>query len=212
MPAGKPRVDQQMTESPRLRLFWKTAVYYGICVASIIYLALAQADWMRFLPFGGLDVLHDSRVPVDGGESLSDLLTTAQPVAVLDDSLNLVTALIGCIIVMLPIRWIYMSGGLEKPRSAEVATSLLVLPLIVTGIVYIVKFSLPLAFALAGIFAGVRYRTSLKSQSDAFFTFACIAVGLSAGVRALGIGLFVAIAFSFTVLAAPPRASAADVE
>ena len=113
---------------------------------------------------------------------------------------------------MLPIRWLYVSEGLKKSSSGEVATSLLVLPLIVTGIVYIVKFSLPLAFALAGIFAGVRYRTSLKSQSDAFFTFACIAVGLSAGVRALGIGLFVAIAFSFTILAAPPRDVGARVE
>ena len=76
--------------------------------------------------------------------------------------------------------------------------------LVVTAIVYIVKFSLPLAFALAGIFAGVRYRSTLKSQIDAFFTFACIAVGLSAGTRALGIGVILAFFFALTILIAPP--------
>ena len=106
---------------------------------------------------------------------------------------------------MMPVRWLYMTDGLKKSWNTDVATSLLVLPLIVTAIVYIVKFSLPLAFALAGIFAGVRYRTSLKSQSDAFFTFACIAVGLSAGTRSLGIGLVMAIFFTMTIIAAPAR-------
>jgi len=85
-----------------------------------------------------------------------------------------------------------------------VAASLLLLPLVVTAIVYVVKYSLPLAFALTGIFAGVRYRTTLKSQADAFFTFACIGVGLAAGTRSLGIALVLAVFFAFTMLAAPP--------
>jgi len=201
-----------MADNLRTRLFWKIAVYYGICLVLTIYTGLASPEWMRYLPFGGLDVLHGTGLPDDSSEMIDRLLTTEQPIAIFDDALNLVSALIGCIIVMIPIRWLYMTDGLKKSWNSDVATSLLVLPLIVTGIVYIVKFSLPLAFALAGIFAGVRYRTSLKSQSDAYFTFACIAVGLSAGTRALGIGLVVAIAFSFTILAAPQRESAADVE
>ena len=118
--------------------------------------------------------------------------------------MNLVSAMLGTLIVMLPFRWLYLTTNLGKSRNADVALGLLVLPLVVTAIVYIVKFSLPLAFALAGIFAGVRYRTTLKSQSDAFYTFACIAVGLAAGVRALGIALVMAIFFTFTILAAMP--------
>jgi len=201
-----------MTNNIRLSLFRKIAAYYGICLVVVIYTGLAHPEWMRFLPFGGLDVLQDSRIPIESGEIIDQLLTTEKPIAVFDDAMNLVSALIGCIVVMIPIRWLYMTDGLKDSWNNNVATSLLVLPLIVTGIVYIVKFSLPLAFALAGIFAGVRYRTSLKNQSDAYFTFACIAVGLSAGTRSLGIGLVMAIAFTFTILAAPPRKRTPEVE
>ncbi len=195
-----------------MHLLGKVAVYYGICLALVLYAGISHPEWMRYLPFGGLDVLRDSDVPAASGQMIDQLLTAAPPVAIVDDALNLMSALAGCIIIMIPLRWLYMSESLKVSWNSDVATSLLVLPLIVTGIVYIVKFSLPLAFALAGIFAGVRYRTSLKSQSDAFFTFACIAVGLSAGVRALGIGLLVAMAFSLTIIAAPPRESRGDVE
>ena len=113
---------------------------------------------------------------------------------------------------MVPMRWVYMTEGLKKSWSREVAASLLLLPLVVTTIVSIVKYSLPLAFALTGIFAGVRYRTTLKTQSDAFFTFACIAVGLSAGTRTLGIALVLATFFSITALAATPRLDDARTE
>jgi len=201
-----------MADSLRTRLFWKIAVYYGFFLALVLYAGLTHPEWMHFLPFGGLDVLQGNRIPVDGGEIVDQLLTTERPIDFIDDSMNLFSALVGCIVVMIPIRWLYMTDGLKKSWNSDVATSLMVLPLIVTAIVYIVKFSLPLAFALAGIFAGVRYRTSLKSQSDAFFTFACIAVGLSAGTRALGVGLIMAMAFSFTILAVSQRTSATDAE
>jgi hypothetical protein len=135
---------------------------------------------------------------------VDQLLATNRPVSVIDDALSLVSALAGALIIMIPLRWIYMEESLKKSWSREVAASLLVLPLVVTAIVYIVKFSLPLAFALTGIFAGVRYRSTLKSQSDAFFTFACIAVGLSAGTRAMGIGVVLALFFALTILIAPP--------
>ena len=201
-----------MADNLRTRLFWKIAVYYGFFLALVLYSGLTHPEWMRFLPFGGLDVLQDSRIPVDSGEIVDQLLTTEKPIDFISDSMNLFSALVGCIVVMIPIRWLYMTDGLKESWNENVATSQLVLPLIVTCIVYIVKFSLPLAFALAGIFAGVRYRTSLKSQTDAYFTFACIAVGLSAGTRALGIGLIMAMVFAFIFLAAPPRKSTPEVE
>jgi hypothetical protein len=105
-----------------------------------------------------------------------------------------------------------MTESLKTSWSREVAASLLLLPLVVTAIVYVVKYSLPLAFALTGIFAGVRYRTTLKSQSDAFFTFGGNAVGLSAGTRSLGIALVLAEFFAFTMLAAPPGRNNSQTE
>ncbi|MDH3621205.1 MAG: DUF4956 domain-containing protein [Gammaproteobacteria bacterium] len=194
-----------MTDNIRIRLFSKIIIYYGICLALVLYAGLSHPEWMQFLPFGGLDVLQDNASVIEEGDLVDQLLVNQRPISLFNDAMNLVSALAGCLIVMIPLRWLYMTDGLKKSWNPDVATSLLVLPLIVTAIVYIVKFSLPLAFALAGIFAGVRYRTSLKSQSDAFFTFACIAVGLSAGTRSLGIGLVMAMFFAVTMLALPPR-------
>lgn len=194
-----------MTDNIRIRLFSKIIIYYGICLALVLYAGLSHPEWMQFLPFGGLDVLQDNASVIEEGDLVDQLLVNQRPISLFDDAMNLVSALAGCLVVMIPLRWLYMTDGLKKSWNPDVATSLMVLPLIVTAIVYIVKFSLPLAFALAGIFAGVRYRTSLKSQSDAFFTFACIAVGLSAGTRSLGIGLVMAIFFAITMLALPPR-------
>lgn len=159
---------------------------------------------MKYLPFDGLDALQNDISLANDVDLVPQLLATTRPLSLFDDAMNLASALTGALIVMVPLRWVYMTEGLKKSWSREVAASLLLLPLVVTAIVSVVKYSLPLAFALTGIFAGVRYRTTLKTQSDAIFTFACIAVGLSAGTRTLGIALMLATFFSFTVLAAPP--------
>ena len=193
-----------MTDNVRIRLFWKVAIYYGVCFALVLTAGLTHPEWMNYLPFGGLDALQNDLTLSDDGNLVDQLLATNRPLSLFDDAMNLISALTGALVVMVPLRWVYMAESLKKSWSREVAASLLLLPLVVTAIVYIVKFSLPLAFALAGIFAGVRYRTTLKSQSDAFFTFACIAVGLSAGTRSLGIALVLAEFFAFTMLAAPP--------
>ena len=194
-----------MVDHNRTNLFWKVGLYYGVCFASVFGVALLHPEWMKYLPFSGLDTLEHGFVPGDSGNLVDKILEPSRPIALFDDVLNLLSALTGCLIVMTPMRWVYLSGNLETPRKSEVASGLFLVPMVVAAIVYIVKFSLPLAFALAGIFAGVRYRISLKSQSDAHFTFACIAVGLAAGTRSLGIGLLLATFFSFTMLAAPPK-------
>ena len=194
-----------MAGNPRTKLIWSVGIYYGVCFALLISAALANPDWLKYLPFGGLEALQNDTTTVDDNIVIDQLLASSKPVNLLDDAANLVTALMGVLIIMIPLRWVYMADHLKKNVSREVASSLLVLPLVVTAIVTIVKYSLPLAFALTGIFAGVRYRTTLKSQSDAFFTFASIAVGLSAGTRTLGIALVLATFFALTMIAAPPR-------
>ncbi len=193
-----------MTDQVRVRLMWKIAVYYGICFALLVLVLLTHPEWLKYLPFNGLDTLRSDSLFSQPEGLAEQFLASNRPTVLVEDGINLISALAGALIVMVPLRWVYMTKGLTKSWNKEVASSLLALPLIVTAIVYIVRFSLPLAFALAGIFAGVRYRTTLKRQSDAYFTFACIAVGLAAGTRALGIALVLAVFFTFTILATPP--------
>jgi len=56
-----------------------------------------------------------------------------------------------------------------------------------------VKFSLALAFSLAGIVAAVRFRNTLEDSKDAVYIFVATAVGLASGVE-----LSVALTLSFT--------------
>jgi hypothetical protein len=194
-----------MSTNPRTGLFWKVAIYYGVGFSLVIATGLTHPEWMNYLPFGGLDTVQDVLSGSDTSDLLDQVLSMERPVPLFYDAMNLISALTGAIIVVIPMRWVYMDKSVTRSVSNEVATSLLVLPLVVAAIVYIVKFSLPLAFALTGIFAGVRYSAKLRAQADAYFTFASVAIGLSAGTRSLGIAMAMATFFTLAMLVAAPR-------
>jgi hypothetical protein len=59
---------------------------------------------------------------------------------------------------------------------------LIILPLVVAGIVVLVKDSLALAFSLAGIVAAVRFRNTLDDSKDAVYVFLATGVGLAAAL------------------------------
>jgi hypothetical protein len=105
---------------------------------------------------------------------------------------------VGSLVLMVPVSWAYMATR-GKPRKSMLRT-IIALPIAVAGIVTIVQHSLALAFSLAGIVAGVRFRTTLKNTMDALFIFIAIGVGLSAGIEALEIGLVVTIFFNYVTL------------
>jgi uncharacterized membrane protein YhiD involved in acid resistance len=54
-----------------------------------------------------------------------------------------------------------------------------------------------LAFSLAGIFAGIQFRSRLKYYADAHFIFAAIGVGLAAGIGALHIAAVMSFCFNY---------------
>ena len=190
-------------------LFRKVTIYYALVCLAIVGIAIFHPEFLKVMPFGGLDHWEnnpDDRAPII---NLDEIKFHQRPMHLFADSLNILTGMLGVLIIMLPVRWIYLSLGDGRAVNPAVASGLIVLPLVVTAIIDIVQFSIALAFALAGVFAGVRYRTTLKGLSDAFFTFVAIAVGLAAGTRSLGIGLMLAIFFSYAILLHPPVARAA---
>ncbi len=111
-----------------------------------------------------------------------------------------VSIMFGTLALMLPVSWVYMSARQTKGFSQSIVQTLVILPVVVAGIVLIVRNSLALAFSLAGIVAGVRFRNTLKEARDAVFIFLAILVGLAAGVQALTVGFIVSIVFNFVVL------------
>jgi len=198
-----------VTPRQRNKLGLKLVVYYATLLVLLALLIRVFPQILPLLPFGGLDELNRGRDLVTETD-LADLITQVQiPLDLLADGISVTLSMLGALLLMIPVRWVYIAVGdletaEEQPAGHKVSASLLLLPLVVTAIIVIVKFSLALAFALTGIFAGVRYRTTLKNLTDALFIFACMAVGLAAGTQALGIALALSVLFVFTALALEP--------
>lgn len=179
----------------------KLSIYYGSVIGFMGLVALLAPGLLDYLPVGGLNEM----VTGDNFNSIQDeILASYVPLNTFKAAIQLATALTGAIVVMIPIRWTYFSAYFGNPRSS-IAANLILLPIVVTGIVAIVQNSLALAFSLAGIVAGVSYRTRLKDSTDAIFIFASIGVGLAAGTLAIGIGLVMSMFFSYSVLVLSPN-------
>ncbi len=192
-----------MFDGSRSSLFYKITIYYACIFVALILIYKFASHWLPYLPFDSLESLERNAGP-GLFDTMQEVVQTSRPVNLFDDTITLLTTMIGTILIMLPLRWVYMGVGLRQSYNHAVASSLIILPIIVTGIVLIVQFRLALAFALVGIVAGVRYRTTLKNTSDALFVFAAIGVGLAAGSKALSVGLMMSLFFSYTVLLLPP--------
>lgn len=126
---------------------------------------------------------------------------TPEGTDVLGTARALLVSMGGALLLMIPVSWVYM--GTRRPGSldASMVQTIVVLPIAVAGIVIIVQNSLALAFSLAGIVAGVRFRNTLRDTADALYIFTAIGVGLAAGIGALGIGVVLSIFFNYAMLA-----------
>ena len=182
------------------KLLVHITVYYLI-IALLLFVALKLWPQFRgYLPIGGVEQLitQPSKNPLQASEAVR-----AAHVANFGQSVFwLVVAIIAAILVSLPVSWVYMAvrGGHEYDQS--LVNTIIVLPMVVTGIVIIVQNSLALAFSLAGIAGAVRFRNSLKSSGDALFILLAVGIGLSAGIGAIELAAVISIGFNycFTVL------------
>jgi hypothetical protein len=109
------------------------------------------------------------------------------------------TAMSWALAVALPVAWVLMRTRRLRYDPSLVHT-LIVLPIVVAGVVLVVKNSLALAFALAGIVAGVRFRQKLDEPEEAVYVLLALGIGLAAGVQALDVALVMSMAFTMVVM------------
>ncbi|HEX2079844.1 MAG TPA: DUF4956 domain-containing protein [Longimicrobium sp.] len=114
-------------------------------------------------------------------------------------ALGTLLVILGALSLVLPVAWVYMLTKRFRYDPALVS-SVIILPIVVAGIALVVKNSIALAFALAGIVAAVRFRNTLKDPRDAVYIFLVIGIGLSSGVQALDVALVMSLAFNYVVL------------
>ena len=116
------------------------------------------------------------------------------------DARSLFFSMLGALLLMLPVSWIYKGIHREGEHDQSLDETTLILPAVVAGIVMVVQHSLALAFSLAGIVAGVRFRLTLEDTVDAIYIFTAIGVGLAAGIEAVEIAAVISIFFNYTCI------------
>jgi hypothetical protein len=173
----------------------RTAVYYAVLVV------LGILAW-KFLP----------RTRLVAGDSLAALFLPAtqivagaaagagaQALGTGTLSITVALAMISAGLLSLPVAWMYTLTRSRRGFSQSVVQMLVILPVVVAGIVVLVKYSLALAFSLGGIAAAVRFRNTLDDTKDAVYVFLVIGLGIAAAVD-MPVALIVSFMFNVVVV------------
>jgi hypothetical protein len=170
---------------------------YYVFWAGVMTLLLIKVPVVReFFPVGGLGDLA-------GGDSNSlEIIYSDIELAALapNGPVRLAFASLGAAILIIPVSWAYFITSRNKDVDQSFVQTIIVMPIVVTGIATIVLNSLPLAFALAGVVAAVRFRFTLDQPSHAMYIFVSISIGLGAGIGALGVAMVISMAFVYSTL------------
>ncbi len=177
---------------PGARVVLRSVMYYAVLIAATTLV------W-RYLPRATHE-LPSSLDTLFGGRSAA--ARAARNVVPLDEvslSLTVAVAMLAAVLLSLPVAWVYQLTRAKRGYQQSVVQLLIVLPAVVAGIVLLVKYSLELAFSLAGIVAAVRFRNTLDDSKDAVYVFLATAVGLASAVN-LPVAAVVSIGFNTIAL------------
>jgi len=172
-------------------------IYYAFWVVLMAILLTRFSVINDFFPMGGLGDLA-GRSDLEFEPIYQGALDT---VWARFGAIKLASASLGALILIAPVSWAYFITSRAKEIDQSFAQTIIVMPIVVTGISMIAMNSIALAFSLAGIVAAVRFRFTLRKPSHAMYIFVAISVGLSAGVGALGIACVISASFVYTTLA-----------
>jgi hypothetical protein len=180
-----------MQIGPATRVVMRCVVYYAILIGGAV-VAWPYLPRTGGLPTLALDTMFGAPSVASGAAvTAPDGLALAGGVAI---------AMLAAVLLSLPVAWVYLVTRAKRGYQQSVVQLLIVLPAVVSGIVLLVKYSLALAFSLAGIVAAVRFRNTLDDSKDAVYVFLATAIGLSAAVN-IPVAAVLSIGFNVTVLA-----------
>ena len=170
--------------------------YYAFWIGLVWYLLGRYPGLSEYVPVGRI------------GELASSTLATFEPVYTMVDRtllspsvpLRRLFAATGSAIMTVPISWVYFITSRARRIDQSFLQTIMILPIVVTGIAMIVVNSLALAFSLAGVVAAVRFRFTLNQPSDAMYIFVAIGIGLGSGIGALGVAAVISFTFVIATL------------
>ena len=179
---------------PGARVVLRAVVYYAVLITA------TTLAW-RYIP----RATHELPASLDtlfGGGRSALTKAAARDVVPLDETtlaLTVSVAMLAAVLLSLPVAWVYQLTRAKRGYQQSVVQLLIILPSVVAGIVLLVKYSIALAFSLAGIVAAVRFRNTLDDSKDAVYVFLATAVGLASAVN-LPVAAVVSIGFNTIAL------------
>lgn len=189
LPAGSPDARQA-----GLNLLRRLLVYHLLLGAAVTVLLTLYPSLATHLPIGGVTVLAEG----------TGLVETEFPVQTGPGRFGyagqLVLALAGIWLLMLPVSWVHRGTHRSATFDHSLDKTTMILPGVVASIVLVVQYSLALAFALAGVVAGVQFRRALQDTFDALFILMAIGTGIAAGVEALEVAAVMTVFFCYATL------------
>jgi hypothetical protein len=186
---------------------WLSPVSSNPLARVILYYALAGTAafflWRVFpAAFAFVAAANPGNTGTISARDVSGSLTGNAPAGAIFEPGLAVTAALSMITagaLALPVAWVYTLTRQSKGYQQSVVQTLIMLPIVVAGVVVLVKNSVALAFSLAGIVAAVRFRTALDDSKDAVYVFLVTALGLAAGVQ-LTVAVVLSLIFNTTML------------
>lgn len=196
------------------RLLRRLLVYHALVALVLMALIAFFPALPSHLPIGGVSELastaavrvsrvEDPRLAADPSASASPAALAPPPPFSLDRlgyARRLAIALVGIWLLMLPVSWVRKGIYRNSTYDHSLDETALILPGVVAAIVMVVQYSLALAFALAGIVAGVQFRRALQDTFDALFILVAIGTGIAAGVGALEVAVVMSVFFCYATV------------
>ena len=172
------------------RVVTRAVLYY------IVLIGGATLLW-RFLPHGSAAIPASLEALLGTGTEPDSRV--APPLDEVTLAVTVAVAMTAAVLLSLPVAWVYLLTRAKRGYQQSVVQLLVILPTVVAGIVLLVKYSLALAFSLAGIVAAVRFRNTLDDSKDAVYVFLATAIGLSSAVN-LPVAAVLSIGFNAVTL------------
>ena len=176
---------------PGTRVVVRSIVYYAVLIT------LTTLAW-NFIPRSTHE-LPSSLGTLFGGRAAAARAVESNPLDEVGLSVAVGVAMLAAVLLSVPVAWVYLLTRAKRGYQQSVVQLLIILPTVVAGIVLLVKYSVALAFSLAGIVAAVRFRNTLDDSKDAVYVFLATAIGLASAVN-LPVAAVISIGFNALVL------------
>ena len=151
----------------------RTAIYYAVLAVGLY--------WLKGISVGGLPLLSDDTASMVLGTG-KKAAASQVPIQTGPAALHVLIAMTSALLFAIPVSWIYTLTHKKKGWKQGTVQSLVILPVVIAGIVVLLKYSLALAFGMAAIVAAVRFKSTLNDTKDSAYMLCGIGMGLSAGV------------------------------